>query len=160
MSSPPQPPRDLPAVFGRYRLDKLLGQGGMGTVYLALDTQLDRPVALKIPHLRSEGGSNILARFMTEARAAAALQHPNICPIHDVGEINGLPYLTMAFIEGKPLDVFAQARPLQPRQSAALVRKLALGLVEAHKRSIIHRDLKPANVMLELSLSKCSLQLR
>jgi serine/threonine protein kinase len=146
--APRQPPDELPAPFGRYRLTKLLGKGGMGSVYLAHDSQLDRSVALKIP-LLDAGGSAVLTRFETEARAAAALHHPNICPIHDVGEIDGLPYLTMAYIEGKPLKDFARIRPLLPRQSAALVRKLALALSEAHKHNIIHRDLKPANIMID-----------
>jgi serine/threonine protein kinase len=144
---PTQPPVNLPASFGHYRLTRLLGQGGMGTVYLAHDTQLDRQVALKIPQLGS--GAQVLARFYAEARAAAALHHPNICPIHDVGEHDGLPYLTMAYIEGKPLDELVRARPLQPRQSVVLVRKLALALAEAHKHNVIHRDLKPGNIMLD-----------
>jgi hypothetical protein len=142
-------PSELPAPFGRYRLVKLLGQGGMGGVYLAQDTQLDRLVALKIPLLDANEGSQILARFYREARAAAALHHPNICPIHDVGDRDGLPYLTMAYIEGKPLSEFTRLQPLLPRQSAVLVRKLALALHEAHKRNVIHRDLKPANIMID-----------
>jgi serine/threonine protein kinase/transglutaminase-like putative cysteine protease len=146
---PKQPPTELPASFGRYRLLKLLGQGGMGSVYLAHDTQLDRAAALKIPLLDSDEGSQVLARFFREARAAAALHHPNICPIYDVGEYDGLPYLTMAYIEGKPLADFVLIRPPSPRQSALLVRKLALALAEAHKRNIIHRDLKPANIMID-----------
>ena len=142
-----QPPEEFPADFGRYRLLKLLGKGGMGRVYLAHDTMLDRAVALKIPHL--SGGPTVLTRFYTEARAAAALHHPNICPIHEVGQVEGFPYLTMAFIEGKSLGELARLRPLQPRQSVTLVRKLALALDEAHKLGIIHRDLKPANIMID-----------
>src|SRR5258708_20420468 len=136
------PPKELPAAFGRYRLLKLLGQGGMGSVYLAHDTQLERSVALKIPQLDAGDDAKVLTRFTTEARAAAALHHPTICPIHDVGQIDAIPYLTMAYVEGKPLGEFAQLRPLLPRQSATLVRKLALALHEAHKRGVVHRDLK------------------
>jgi hypothetical protein len=146
---PRQAPTELPADFGRYRLLKLLGKGGMGSVYLAHDTQLDRPVALKIPLFDGDDSSQVLARFFREARAAAALHHPNICPIHDVGDCDGLPYLTMAYIEGKPLLDFALARPLLPKQSGFLVRKLAMALHEAHKRNVIHRDLKPANIMID-----------
>jgi serine/threonine protein kinase len=142
-------PRQLPCPFGRYQLRKLLGQGGMGAVYLAHDAQLDRPVALKMPLLSAADGAQILARFYREARAAALLRHPHVCPIHDVGEIDGQPYLTMAFIEGKSLAAFARARPLTPRQSAALLRKLALALQEAHSHGVIHRDLKPANIMID-----------
>jgi WD40 repeat protein/predicted Ser/Thr protein kinase len=145
-----EPPKNLPAPFGRYRLLKLLGQGGMGTVYLAHDSQLDRSVALKIPLISEEEGQQHLERFYREARAAAALHHPNICPVHDVGEIDGLPYMTMAYIDGKPLADFAAGpKPLAPRQCALLVRKLALALAEAHKRGVIHRDLKPSNVMID-----------
>jgi serine/threonine protein kinase/Tol biopolymer transport system component len=140
--------RELPAAFGRYRLLKRLGKGNMGEVYLAHDTQLNRTVALKMPQLDQKEGSRILARFYREARAAA-LHHPNICPLHDVGEVDGLPYLTMGYIEGKTLAEFVRTRPLQPRQSALLVRKLALALQEAHKRGVIHRDLKPANIMID-----------
>jgi TPR repeat protein/predicted Ser/Thr protein kinase len=142
-------PIGLPAPFGRYRVLKLLGKGGMGSVYLAHDNQLDRPVALKIPLLEAGEQSQVLARFFREARSAAALHHPNICPVHDVGAVDGVPYLTMAFIEGKSLSALARAQPLSPRQSALLVRKLALALEEAHKRGVIHRDLKPANIMID-----------
>jgi hypothetical protein len=154
---PPKPPSEepaalpdeLPAAFGRYRLLKLLGKGGMGAVYLAHDTQLDRPVALKVPFFSRADGPPILARFYREARSAATVLHPNVCPVYDVGEVGGVPYLTMAFIEGKSLADFARTRPLTPRQSAMLVRKLALALQEAHKRGVVHRDLKPANVMID-----------
>lgn len=142
-------PSVLPAPFGRYQLRKLLGKGGMGSVYLAHDTQLDRPVALKIPLLAGAEDAQVLARFYREAQAAAALHHPNICPTFDVGSIDSVPYLTMAFIEGKPLAEYAAGRALPPRQIAFLVRKLALALHEAHKRGVVHRDLKPANIMID-----------
>jgi serine/threonine protein kinase len=141
---------ELPAPFGRYRLLKLLGQGGMGAVYLAHDTALDRPVALKVPHFDADDGPEVLARFYREARSAATVVHPNICPVHDVGEIGGVSYLTMAYVEGKPLSHLIEGpKPPTPRQSALLVRKLALALEEAHRRGVIHRDLKPANVMID-----------
>ena len=142
-------PKEFPAPFGRYRILKLLGRGGMGAVYLAQDTQLDRPVALKAPHFDAGDGPQVRERFFREARAAATLRHPNICPLHDVGEIDGTPYLTMAYIEGKPLAEIAAARPFTSRQSALLVRKLALALQEAHRRGVIHRDLKPENIMID-----------
>jgi hypothetical protein len=127
-----------------------LGKGGMGAVYLAHDTQLDRPVALKVPTFAADDDSQVLERFYREARAAATVFHPNVCPVHDVGEIDGVPYLTMGYIEGKPLGEFvAGCKGLTPRQAAALVRKVALALAEAHKRGVIHRDLKPANIMID-----------
>ncbi len=139
----------LPEQFGRYRILKKLGQGGMGAVYLAHDTKLDRRVALKVPRFEAEEGSAGLQRFSREARAAATLHHPNICTVHDVGEIDGVHYLTMAFVEGLPLsELIRQGGPLPQAQAAELVRQIALALQVAHERGIIHRDLKPGNIML------------
>jgi serine/threonine protein kinase len=140
-------PEQLPAPFGRYQILELLGEGGMGAVYRAHDSQLDRPVALKIPFFR-DGNPDLRERFLREARLAATLNHPNICPVHDVGQINGVHYLSMAFVEGKPLARVLHNRALSPPQVVGLVRKIALALGEAHKRGVIHRDLKPANVMI------------
>jgi HEAT repeat protein/serine/threonine protein kinase len=143
--------RSLPEQFGRYRILKKLGQGGMGTVYLAQDGELQRSVALKVP-LFSEEDQQARARFRREAQAAATLRHPNLCPVYDVGEIDGIHYLTMAYIEGRPLSaVLRGSRPLSQRQAALLLRKLAAALREAHSHGIIHRDLKPANVLLDRS---------
>jgi predicted Ser/Thr protein kinase len=139
---------DLPEQFGRYRIIKRLGQGGMGAVYLAQDSQLDRSVALKVPHFTATDGPELLERFQREARAAATLSHPNLCPVYDVGEWQGMHFLTMAYIEGKPLsDYLGTGKLLPERQVAALIRKLALALQEAHARGVIHRDLKPSNIM-------------
>ena len=151
--TPPQQPAEgkpdaLPEQFGRYRVGKVLGRGGMGAVYLAHDTELDRPVALKVPHFARTGSSGARERFLREARAAAALSHPNICPVYDVGAIDSVPYLTMAYIEGRPLSDLVRSGPLPLNQAAVLVRQMALALEEAHQRGIIHRDLKPSNVML------------
>jgi Protein kinase domain/HEAT repeats len=147
----------LPTQFGRYRLVRQLGAGGMGTVWLAQDTDLDRPVALKMPRLQPGDGPQVLERFYQEARAAAHLSHPNICPVHDVGSVDGVPYLTMAFIEGVPLSDRLR-RPgagpdepgvaLSPPEAVRLALRLAVALEEAHRRGVIHRDLKPANVMM------------
>jgi tetratricopeptide (TPR) repeat protein len=140
----------LPEHFGRYRIVKKLGGGGMGDVYLAHDSQLNRDVALKVPRLPPGDPPDFLERFYREARAAATLHHPNICAVFDVGEFNGTPYLTMAYIDGKPLaDIVGQGKRLPPQKVAALVRKLAKTLQEAHTRGVVHRDLKPANVMID-----------
>ena len=142
-------PVSLPEQFGRYRIIKELGKGGMGAVYLAHDLQLDRKVAVKIPHFTPEDGPRTRERFFREAKAAAHLDHPNVCPVYDVGEINGIHYLTMAYIEGKPLsDLIQKGKPLPQRGVAALVRKLALAMEQAHAAGVIHRDLKPANIMI------------
>ena len=140
--------------FGRYRIIKRLGRGAMGSVYLAHDTQLDRRVALKIPHFRTEEGAEgpnrlDLDRFYREARIAATFDHPNLCPVYDVGQIDGIHYLSMAYIKGRPLSSSIDSRkPIPPRRVAAVVRKLALALEVAHDRGIVHRDLKPSNIMV------------
>ncbi len=126
----------------------------MGTVYLVRDTQLHRQVALKVPHVRPGDADEthdqgVLGRFYREAHAAAILRHPNLCPVYDVGKIDGIPYLTMAYVRGKPLSRYIDRnRPLSPRWVAVLVRKLALALQVAHDKGVIHRDLKPSNVMI------------
>ena len=140
----------LPRAFGRYRLEQFLGQGGMGTVYRAHDTQLNRAIALKIPALGSSAAATLKARFLREAQAAAALQHPNICPIYDIGEVEGIPFLTMSLLHGEPLSRRVHSgRPFEPGAAIDLVRKLALALQAAHTLGVIHRDLKPGNVMID-----------
>jgi formylglycine-generating enzyme required for sulfatase activity len=143
--------RRLSETFGRYQILRPLGEGGMGSVYLARDTQLDRLVALKVPRLGDDDqlAPHDLKRFLREARSAAALSHPNLCPIHDVGEIVGTPYLTMAYLEGRLLsDLVETGQPIAQRNAALIVRKLAQAVQEAHSRGVIHRDLKPSNVMI------------
>jgi len=145
---------EIPESFGRYAIQKVLGQGAMGAVYLAKDTQLDRDVALKIPKFGDGNGvddEELLARFYREARAAATLRSPNICPVYDVGEIDGQHYITMAFIEGRPLKDYTKSKKTHSeKQIITTIRKLALGLAEAHEIGVIHRDLKPANIMVDL----------
>ena len=140
-------PQDVPAEFGRYRIEKELGRGGMGAVYLAHDSQLDRKVAIKIPFFTSddEGG---VERFRREARAMATLQHANLCPVFDVGQFQQWHFLTMAFIDGQSLSAKLKTSGLQVSQSVQLLKKVALALQVAHDSGIVHRDLKPANIML------------
>lgn len=139
----------LPAEFGRYRVLKLLGRGGMGAVYLAEDRQLGRHVALKLPSFNPADAGKRIERFVREARAAAVLQHPNICMIYDAGEVDGRPFITMALIEGQPLENTVDGGNALPwRKAAALARKVALALAHAHAKGIVHRDLKPGNIML------------
>jgi serine/threonine protein kinase len=145
---PPRDPDALPEQFGRYRILRTIGRGSMGTVYLAEDTNMGRKVALKVPRFSPEDGPEIRARFFREARTAATLEHPNICPAFDSGEINGTHYMTMAFIEGKTLSEVVAQGTMPPEQAAVMVGKLALALAEAHSRQIIHRDLKPSNVLI------------
>jgi serine/threonine protein kinase len=136
------------AQLGRYRIERILGRGAMGTVYLAIDTQLDRPVALKTPQFDNDG--DLLERFHREARAAAALRHPNICPIYDFGQIDGTHFISMAYIEGQTLAALIETAQPQPvKQVLGIARKIAQALQEAHEHGIVHRDLKPSNVMLD-----------
>src|SRR6185436_15440447 len=93
----------IPNEFGRYRIERELGRGGMGVVYLAHDLQLDRRVAIKIPFFSNSDGKETIERFYREARAMATVQHANLCPIYDVGQFDRWHYLTMAFIDGRPL---------------------------------------------------------
>ena len=132
--------------FGRYEIERKIGQGGMGTVYLALDTELRRHVALKIPRLAV--ASTAAERFRREAQAMASVDHPNLCPIYDVGQIEGIDFMSMAFVEGRSMDqLIADDRPA-PLEAARIVRDLARALAEVHKAGIIHRDIKPSNIMV------------
>src|SRR5205085_7711518 len=95
-------PADMPAQLGRYRIKKRLGGGGMGAVYLVENTELQREEALKVPHFERGSDPAVRERFIREARAAAGLDHPNLCPIYDVGVIDGIYFLTMRYLQGKP----------------------------------------------------------
>jgi serine/threonine protein kinase/formylglycine-generating enzyme required for sulfatase activity len=143
--------RELSGRFGKYEIRRRLGKGGMGEVYLAYDPKADREVAVKIPQFADEESVDVIQRFYREVRVAATIQHPNICPIWEVDEVNGVPYLAMPFIQGETLDARLKKRtkPLDERTIAQLIRKLALALAEAHRLGIIHRDLKPANIMFD-----------
>ncbi|MCA8985744.1 MAG: protein kinase [Planctomycetaceae bacterium] len=141
---------ELPRTIGRYKVLKLLGAGAMGKVYLALDEELQRRVAIKVPKQDIAANSDEAERFRREARAAATLNHPNICAVHDIGETDGHRYITMAYIEGRSLQAITRNGRQQPqRQAAMLIRKLAQALQTAHEQGIVHRDLKPANIMLD-----------
>jgi serine/threonine-protein kinase len=140
-------PAELPQVPG-YRVEALLGHGGMGVVYRAWHLRLDRAVALKMllagPCARPEE----LERFQREAQAVAALGHPGIVQVHDVGDVDGRPYFTMEFVGGGNLAQQIQGVPQPARQAAALVATLADAVHAAHQSGIMHRDLKPANILL------------
>ena len=132
--------------FGRYQIRGLLGQGGMATVYRAYDPKLHREVALKIPQFTEP---EVLKRFVREARAAARVQHVNICPIYDVDQVDGTYYMTMALIEGGSLSKRIKSCEVEPVEAARLVQKLAAALQQVHAEGIVHRDIKPSNVMID-----------
>lgn len=153
--APPRPgtrpgPSGVPARVGRYEVREVLGEGAFGRVYRGFDPDLQREVAIKVPH-REVLSVGIRERFVREARAAATIHHPNVCPIYDVGVDEGLPYLVMRLVPGRTLaEVLAlRAGPYPPREAADVVRLLALGVAEAHARGVIHRDLKPGNVLVD-----------
>ncbi|MDE0866293.1 MAG: serine/threonine-protein kinase [Rubripirellula sp.] len=141
---------ETPSTLGRYRIETLLGRGGMGSVYRAHDTQLDRKVALKVPKFESNAKSRLVERFYREARSAANLAHPNLCPVFDVGEVDGTHYIAMALIKGDTLSSHINGQEqLSERFAAVTVFKVARAMQEAHGSGIIHRDLKPANIMID-----------
>jgi serine/threonine protein kinase len=141
---------EIPPQFGRYEIIKLLGQGAMGSVYLAMDKQLDRKVALKVPQMTLKEGSNEYKRFYREAQSAGTLRHANICPVYDVGDIDGVHYICMAYIEGRPLSEYINTgRKISQIRAATVIRKMAIALEAAHQQGIIHRDLKPENVIID-----------
>lgn len=137
------------SVVGHYSIVGRLGRGGMGTVYRAHDTRLNREVALKFlyPHLTSDADAEV--RLLAEARAAAALQHPNICVVHEIGETpEGQPFIAMALCEGDTLKQRLSKGAIAPDEAVAITVQLARALKEAHSRHIIHRDVKPGNIIL------------
>src|SRR5262245_43255773 len=135
-------------TFGRYQITRLLGRGGMGAVYLAYDSQLQRYVALKTPQLGNNPDS--VKRFYREARATATLRSPYICPVFDVGHIGGIHYLSMAFIDGKQLrQLIAEGQMGDPARVATIISKVARGLQKAHEQGITHRDIKSENIMID-----------
>ena len=138
----------IPESIAHYRILKKLGAGGMGEVYLALDTKLDRKVAIKV--LRSDWleEENLRKRLIREAQAAAKLDHPNICAIFDVNEAGPFTFIVMQYIEGEPLDEKMEREPLTVSTALAMVEQAAEGLAEAHAHGIVHRDIKPQNMIV------------
>jgi type VI secretion system protein ImpC len=148
----PAPADPRPRQVGRYRILGLLGAGGMGSVYKAEDASLGRLAAVKIPLLTAtpEDRERAAQRFLREARAAAAVRHPHVCPIYDVGEQDGWPYVVMAYIDGRSLaDRLNGGRIDDPREAVRLARQVAEALTAVHAHGIVHRDLKPGNILLD-----------
>src|ERR1051326_2386053 len=135
-------------TVSHFQILEKLGEGGMGVVYKARDNQLDRLVALKFltPDRARQGDR--ANRFLQEARAASALNHPNIITIHDIGEFEGARFIAMEFVRGKSLDELIGRRGLRLSEALRYAIQIADALAKAHAAGIIHRDLKPANIMV------------
>jgi len=135
--------------FGNYRLAELLSRGGMGVVYLAEDVRMGRTVALKLISAEYAQNDAFRARFLHESRVAGAINHPNVIPVYDAGEHDGLLYIAMRFVEGTDLrGLLNSSAPLELERTVSIVSQAAAALAETHTRGLIHRDVKPANILL------------
>src|SRR5881628_1356425 len=145
MPSTPLP--QVPSSFGRYKDPVMLGSGGMGAVYRAVDPSLDRYVAIKVLTQREP---KYVERFRREAQVLAKIMHPSIIQIYEIvgsDEDSSDPYIVMEYFEGKPLDALLKEGPVPGPQVVHILRQTAEGLKKAHANQVIHRDIKPANIM-------------
>jgi WD40 repeat protein/serine/threonine protein kinase len=152
---------EIPERLGRFRIERELGRGGFGIVYLAFDPQLARTVALKVPRPDVLSTAQLRERFRHEARAAAALDHPNIVAVHETGEIDCVAYIAAAHCRGVTLNKWMSEYPngVPFIFAATLTAQLADGVSHAHHRGILHRDLKPANVMVDTGNSAANIEI-
>src|SRR5579864_3915244 len=142
----------MPSRIGKYRIDRVLGTGAMGVVYLAFDPHIERPVALKTVRrelLAAQGGVDVMERFRNEARAAGRLAHPNIVTVHDFGDDDGTAYIVMEYVAGTGLDALLAGGQTPPLATAFdWMSQLLAALEYAHQAGIVHRDIKPANMLV------------
>ncbi len=141
--------QEVPRQIGRFVIRAHVGAGACATVYRAHDPQLDRDVALKVPHAGTLDTPQSIERFLGEAKAAARLRHPRIVPVYEAGSDGSTYYIASAFIEGRTLAQRFGNVPLPPRRAAEIVHQLALALAYAHRLGVVHRDVKPCNVLMD-----------
>ena len=134
--------------LGPYEILSPIGAGGMGEVYKARDTRLDRSVAVKVLPEHIAKREDLRARFEREARAVASLNHPNICTLHDIGEQDGTSFMVMELMEGETLAARIEKGPIPLEQALTYAAQIADALDRAHRAGVTHRDVKPANIML------------
>src|SRR6516165_6184051 len=157
-TGPYQPPAvdevaaEGPQRIGRYRVERTLGEGGFGLVYLAHDEQLQRPVAVKVPHRRLVSRPEDAEAYLAEARTVAGLDHPHIVPVYDVGSTADCPcFVVSKFIDGTDLATRLKQSRLSLREAVGLTATVAEALHYAHKQGLVHRDIKPGNILLDAS---------
>src|SRR5580658_9413217 len=150
-AAPFQPPsvEEVARMFPQLEILGFIGKGGMGAVYKARQPGLDRIVALKILPPQTAGGPGFVERFNREARALAKLTHANIVTVHEFGQVNGLPFFIMEFVDGMNLRELEQAGKLPPRQALQIVPQICEALQFAHDEGIVHRDIKPENILVD-----------
>ena len=137
--------------FGPYEIQSLLGAGGMGEVYRARDTRLQRTVAIKVLPAHLSSDPDLHARFEQEAKSISRLQHPNICVVHDIGSQDGVDFMVMEYVAGQTLDKLVPSSGMATDQAVRSAIQIAEALACAHAAGIVHRDLKPSNIMVEES---------
>ena len=140
----------LPESIGRYRIEKVLGRGGFGCVYLAFDDELRRNVTIKVPHDHRVTSETDIEEFLAEARTLAMLEHPHVVPVHDIGQTDdGICYIVSRYIDGSDLSHRKRTAPLSIGESVELIATIAEALHYAHTHKVIHRDVKPTNILLD-----------
>ena len=143
------PPMSQKMIMDRYEVQALLGRGGMGTVYKALDHKHDRPIALKIIRPELARKSDVLHRFHREFSVAREIRHPNVVRLYHLGTADGLKFMSMQYIEGETLNALRKQRKFPPQEAALVVRQISEGLSAVHAKHVVHRDLNTRNVMMD-----------